>query len=259
MRKFAYVFAAAAVVGAFMATPASAQVGKGLSGAHWNLLIIGVPKDKSVPSMDNGGRHTVFVPLNSGDDVGRKVKIFYERNLDDPDKFNVSDGNATDDNEATIQVPFEFCADEAAGCTELLSFDVYAVGLGKPGGATIITAECTYSDDVVDGGGTPNLECEDTLLLGTIEIKRTNGGKNKPKRVDITDLFRVTGCLDQAGDPDVCDAGDLQFRNLWIFNIPELDEYFWDYDNNGLKLLQVRFYETTSGCIGTVGVGTDCS
>src|SRR5262249_49892778 len=34
-----------------LAVPAFAQVGKGLSGAHWNLNIIGVPKDKTVPSM----------------------------------------------------------------------------------------------------------------------------------------------------------------------------------------------------------------
>jgi hypothetical protein len=253
MKSINAMLAAAAFVSALMATPASAQVGKGLSGPHWNLNIIGVPKDKSA-SMDQSGRHTVFVPLDSGEDVGRKVKIYYERNLDDPNKFNVSDGNATDDDEATIQVPFEFCVDEASGCTELLSFDVYAVGLGKPGGAAIVTVDCTYSDDVVNDGGTAGLECEDTVLLGSIEIKRTNNGKNKPSRVDITNLFRVTGCLDQVED-GVCDAGDLKFKNLWIFNIQALQEYFWDYDNNGLKLLHIRFYATTSGCIGTVGGG----
>jgi len=244
------MLAAVAVVGAFMATPASAQVGKGLSGPHWNLNIIGVPKDKTAP-MDQGGRHTVFVPLDSGEDVGRRVKIFYERNVENPDKFNVSDGNATDDNEATIQVPFEFCADEASGCTHLLSFNVYAVGLGKPGGESVISAECAYDGALVAG------ECKDTVMLGNFTIRRTNG-KNKPKRENITDLFRVTGCLDRDGS-GLCDEDDLQFRDAWIFNIQELLEYYWDYDNNGLKLLHIRFYATTSGCIGTVGGGTDCS
>jgi len=56
MKSIGAMLAAAAVVGAFMATPVNAQVGKGLSGAHWNLNIIGVPKDKTVPSMDQGGR-----------------------------------------------------------------------------------------------------------------------------------------------------------------------------------------------------------
>lgn len=237
---------------------AEAQVGKGLSGAHWNLNIIGVPKDKTVPTMDNGGRHTIFVPLESGEDVSRKVKIYYERNIEDPEKFNVSDGNATNDNQATIQVPYETCAEPNTGCTELLSFDVYAVGLGKPNGDAVITVDCTYGDNVVDTGGTTDLECEDTVLLGTIQIKRTHGNKNKPVRENITNLFRVSGCLDKDAS-GVCDEGDIQFNDTWIFNVQELVEYFWDYDNNGLKLMQIRFYETTSGCIGTVGGGTDCA
>jgi hypothetical protein len=231
-----------------MVIPANAQVGKGLSGKHWNLNIIGVPRDKTVPDMTGSQRHTIFVPLESGEDVGRKVKIFYERNVENPSKFEVKDGNATDDNEATILVPYEFCEDLDTGCEELLSFDVFAVGLGQPNGSAIITAECTYSKDVVDGAGTEDLECEDTLLLGSIEIKRTKG---KPKRENITDLFRATGCLDNNDSGD-CDSGDLEFRNIWIFNIVELLEYFWDYDNNGLRLMQVRFYETTSGDIGIV-------
>ena len=247
--------AVALLASTFAAPPADAQVGKGLSGAHWNLIVVGVPKDKPIPSMDNGGRHTIFVPLDSGEDVTRKVKIYYERNLANPDKFNVSDGNATDDNQATIQVPYEFCSDEAAGCTELTSFDVYAVGLGKPNGDAIITVDCTYSKDVVDSAGT---ECEDTVHMGSIQIKRSHGNKNKPVRENITDLFRVTGCLDTDAS-GACDDGDVQFDDLWIFNVRELLEYYWDYDNNGLKVMQIRFYETTSGCIGTVGGGTDCS
>jgi len=123
-----------------------------------------------------------------------------------------------------------------------------SVGLGKPNRGAIVTAECTYSLDVVDGSGTTGLQCEDTLLMGSFDIDRT--GK-KPFRENITDVFRATGCLDVNTD-GTCNAGDLAFSNLWIFNIPQLTEYFWDYDNNGLKLMQVRFYETTSGSIGTV-------
>jgi hypothetical protein len=223
--------------------PAYAQVGKGLSGAHWNLNIIGVSKDKSIPKMTDSNRHVIFVPLQSGSDVSRQVKIYYVRG----DDFRVLDGNATDDNEATIQVPYELCADLDTGCEELLSFDVYAVGLGKPNSTAIVQAECTYSIDTVP----PDTTCTDTLLTGSFEVARTNAGSNKPKQVNITDVFRATGCLDVNGT-DTCDSGDLQFSNIWVFNIPQLVEYFWDYDNNGLKLMQVRFYETTSGSIGTV-------
>ena len=85
--------------------------------------------------------------------------------------------------------------------------------------------------------------------MGSFVAKRP--GK-KPITQDITNIFRATGCLDYAGEIGFCDTGDLEFRNIWIFNIEELDSYMWDYDNNGLKLLQVRFYETVSGYIGYV-------
>jgi hypothetical protein len=250
MKRLLFILAVV-FVSAAMGASAFAQVGKGLSGAHWNLNIIGVPNDKPVPSMTDSSRHTIFVPLTNGA-VARQVKIYYVPNTADPTKFAVLDGNATDDNEATIAVPYEYCPDLEQGCEDLLSFNVYAVGLGKPNGYSVVTAECTYSEDVVDAGGTAGLTCEDTLLLGGFTINRTNNNSNKPKREDITDVFRATGCLDISGEEGVCDTGDLEFRNLWIFNVPQLLEYFWDYDNYGLKLMQVRFYETTSGSIGYV-------
>src|SRR5688572_18416443 len=86
-----------------LATVAFAQVGQGLSGPHYNLNIIGVPQDKTVPDMTDSNRHTIFVPLQSGGDIGRNVKINYVAG----DQFLVLDGNATDDNEATIMVPSE--------------------------------------------------------------------------------------------------------------------------------------------------------
>jgi hypothetical protein len=237
------VFTLTVVLALTLASPLVAQVGKGLSGAHWNLNIIGVPKDKTVPTMTDSNRHVIFVPLQSGTDllVPRQVKISYVRG----DDFRVLDGNATDDNEALIQVPYQFCGDLTTGCEELLSFNVFAVGLGKPNGGAIVTAECTYSLDAVGGSGTT---CEDTLLMGSFPVDRDKGN---PKPVNITNVFRATGCLDVNTD-GTCNTGDLQFSNLWIFNIPQLVSYFWDYDNNGLKLMQVRFYETTSGSIGTV-------
>src|SRR5262245_47515475 len=228
------IHTAVALITALFASPAFAQVGKGLSGAHWNLNIIGVPKDKTVPDMTGSNRHTIFVPLQSGSDlaVPRTVKIYYQRGED----FRVIDGNATDDGSATIEVPYQLCDDLAGGCEDLLSFDVYAVGLGKPKGGAIVDAECTYSLDAVGGSGP---DCETTLLMNHFEVGRDKG---KPSRVNITDVFRASGCLD-VNDSSVCDSGDLEFSNLWIFNIPQLVEYFWDYDNNGLKLMQVRFYE----------------
>jgi len=216
-------------LGAACAAPAFAQVGKGLSGPHYNLNIIGVPKDKKV-DMANGDRHTIFVPLQSGADIGRQVKIFYQGGND----FQVIDGNCTD-GECTIEVPSQALSD--------LCYDVYGTALGKPTGGAIVGAECAFSDNLV-GGGT----CTDALLMGSFQVDRQKG---KPDRRNISDIFRASGCLD-VNQSGTCDAGDLQFNNVWIFNVPQLLSYFWNYDNNGLRLFQMRFYYTTCGSFTTV-------
>ena len=217
-----------------------------MSGGHYNLNIIGVARDKPLPPMDGSNRHTIFVPLHSGGDVSRQVKIKFVVG----ENFQVLDGNATDDSEAIIQVPYEYCDDLSTGCYDLLSYYVFARGLGKPSPdvGAIVTAECEYAKQAVDDLGTSDLTCQDTLLMGSFDVKRPKG---QPKTYDITDIFRATGCLDINGS-GTCDTGDLEFQNIWIFNIPDLQSYMWDYDNNGLKLMQVRFYPTTSGYIGLV-------
>jgi hypothetical protein len=224
-----------------MVIPAFAGVGSiPDNGIHYNLNIIGVPKGKTA-DMTDSQRHTIFVPLNTTGSVDMKgVKISYIRS--ETGKFEVLDGNATDADGALIAVPYEFCDDLTAGCTDLLSYNVYAVALGKPNGAAIVEAHCGYDAPVIGDDGT----CESTLLQGGFDLTRSKG---QPKPVDITKVFRATGCLDLGGEAGVCDAGDLAFNNIWIFNIPNLLYYFWDYQNSGLKLMQVRFYPTVSGSI----------
>lgn len=212
---------------ALIAVPVYAQVGQGLSGPHYNLTIIGVDNPKKTP-MDDSNRHTLFVPLTG------TAKIYYVAG----DTFQVLDGNCTDQDGCTIEVPSEIGGD--------LCYDVYAVGLGKPGGVAIVTAECIFDVNLV-GGGT----CTDALLQGSFEVDRTNGGSNKPKRQNISDVFRATGCLD-LNNNGVCDSGDISFTNAWIFNLENLFSYWWDYDNTGLRNMQVRFYQTTCGSITTV-------
>src|SRR4029453_13670495 len=109
----------------FVAASAYAQVGKGLSGPHYNLTIIGVSNPKTT-DMDDPNRHTLFVPLTGS------TKIYYVAG----DEFQVLDGNCTDTDGCTIEVPSEIGGD--------LCYDVYAVGLGKPGGSAIVTAECVF-------------------------------------------------------------------------------------------------------------------
>ena len=215
----------------------------GFNGKHYTLNFIGVPHDKTNPMKyeDGSNRNTIFVPLDANGDVPRKVKIFYITT--DANQFAVLDANATDDEKAVIEVPHEYCTDYETGCEELLSFAVFAVGLGKPNGMTYVDANCQWPDETYG-------DCTESLLINSFEIHRTNHGKNKPKVTDITNVFRATGCidLDSVDDPGC----DIEFDNLWIFNIEQLADYYWDYDNKGLKLMHTRFYPMTSGTIGYV-------
>jgi hypothetical protein len=241
MKKILITLLAVAFVSA-LALPALAAFNGQIpeNGPHWQVNFIGVPKGKKV-DMDDSKRRTVFVPLDAKGEQG-PVRINYTWVPGDL-TFQVKDGNATDANGATIQVPAVAINPDVSG-SGYLSYNVYAVALGKPmkGEPAVITAHCTYTEDVITDDGVNT--CDASLLMGSFEIKRTAG---KPKVVDISNIFRASGCFDVGGEEGICDTGDYQFSNMWIFNIPFLESYYWDYDANGLKLMQVRFYQTTSG------------
>ena len=206
------------------ASPVLAGIGSDIpdNGKHYNLNIIGVSKNKKV-DMTGSDRHTIFVPLGGNGDV-KSCKINVVRNITNPDQFQVIDGNATD-GQATIAVPFEYYG--------VLSFNVYATALGKPEGKADVNATVTFEEGTYGD-----------LLMGSFELKR---GKGKPKPVDISDIFRASGWIDNDASGDFDPTLDTTFDDVWVFNVPTLVSYLWDYDNQGLKLMQVRFYPTTSG------------
>jgi len=224
MKKLMAIVLAAVMLLTAGASPVFAGIGSEIpdKGVHYNLNIIGVSHDKKV-DMTNSNRHTIFVPLGKNGDV-KSCKIYVVRNVANPDQFQVLDGNATDGS-ATIAVPFEDYG--------TLSFNVYATALGKPGGKADVTATVTFEEGTYG-----------SLLMGDFTLKR---GKGKPKPVDISDIFRASGWIDVDPVTGVQGPEDITFTEVWVFNIPTLLEYLWDYDNQGLKLMQVRFYPTTSG------------
>ena len=48
----------------------------------------------------------------------------------------------------------------------------------------------------------------------------------------------VDGCLDGVPTTVYC----REYSDEWVFNIADFVDYLWDVNNNGLKLLQIRFY-----------------
>ncbi len=222
-------------------------------GSHdYQLNIIGVPKDKSA-DMDNNNGRRIFVRLNGGETVtnpGGKWKP--GKSWDDLDKINkilllpgdyqVADANATDDDGALFYLPDPCEGDDVAdGCDP--TYSVYARALGTPGGSATIT---TCADEEGDG-----FDTSDDVWCGLngVTIERKPG---KPKADDVTDNLlkmvitvdpdldpELSYCLGTEDTPDVDDPA-VQY-DVWLFDAC-FENYFWNYDNNGLKLLQVRFY-----------------
>src|SRR5919204_5686308 len=133
--------------------------------------------------------------------------------------FQVLDANGTDGT-AAFQLPNP--DPTGSGTT---SYSVYARALGKPGGSAKATS-C-----VTDALGDTYCSTENVVLV-------RSSGKSKFTNVSKELL---TLCLDTNGD-GVCDTRTSLFSD-------STSSYFWSYDNNGLKLAQLRFYElpTTVG------------
>jgi hypothetical protein len=171
-----------------------------LSGAHYNLNIIGVPKSKSADMTNNDGRR-IFVALNG------KTTI----NLAEG-PFQVLDANGTD-GVAQFQLPNPDA--DGDGTT---SYSVYARALGKPGGKSTTTTCFT------DATG------ETYCSVYSMVLVREKG------RTSFTNVSQEL--LYVYVDTD----GDGKLERYSLFS-DSLADYFWSYDNQGLRLAQLRFYE----------------
>ena len=189
------------------------QTGTGApSGAHYNLNIIGVPKDKTADMTGDNGRR-IFVKLEG------KTKIMLSEG-----PFAVLDANGTDGNGAAFQLPNPDV--DGDGTTE---YSVYVRALGKPGGSAKV--QSCYTDTT-----TTETWCAVDIEGGVsqLDITRTKG---RSTFTNVSkDLLYVDVCL----ETDL--AGNCTDSVVMPLFSDDLAEYFWDYDNKGLKLAQLRFY-----------------
>jgi hypothetical protein len=196
----------------------TASTGNGApSGAHYTLNIIGVPKDKS-PNFSGGDGHRIFVDLGkTGEAANTRI------NLSEGD-FAVTDANGTDGT-AGFQLPNP--DPDLDGTT---SYSVYVRALGKPGGSA--SMQSCYQD-------LTGTWCAAQLLGGVepITIGRTKGGVAKFANVS-KDLLFVDFCTLW----DITGATCLTVSQIPLFSNTDLS-YYWSYDNQGLKVAQLRFYE----------------
>lgn len=197
-----------------------AETGNGApSGAHYNLNIIGVKKDKS-PNMTGGDGHRIFV------DLGAKGTAATTKIILSPGDFQVLDANGTDGT-ASFQLPNP--DPDGDGTTV---YSVYVRALGKPGGKA--TMQSCYTD-----AQTGDTWCAVDIAGGVQPVTVERTSKGVAKFVNVSkDLLYVDVCLAVDAITGACTSSTVQP----LFS-DSLDQYYWQYDNEGLKVAQLRFYE----------------
>lgn len=187
------------------------------SGAHYNLNILGSKDVKSL-NMTGGDGHRIFVALGSKTGEPTRTKIMLSK-APAGESFEVLDANGTD-GEASFQLPADVSTQ---------TYRVYARALGGPNGGHAIMTTCATGLTI------DNYE----EVCSTVSTPVLQSG-SKPKFTNVsTELFTITlgeNIYDTDGNV-IINAGET----VNIFD-DRLEDYFWAYDNNGLKLLQLRFY-----------------
>src|SRR5206468_175705 len=212
--KHAVIIALGLAVGT---AAALAQTGNGApNGPHYNLNIIG-KEDCPTDPMTTGNGHVIFVLLNGGDVATNlngklasnisKVNKIYLQEAPDTNTFAVLDGNACDGNGALFELP-----------NPSVGYTIWARALAKPGGSATITTCAT---------DTNTLE----IVCSTLNVLLTRD-KGPSKFTNVTKALTTITFIDPAtGSPVTVSLFD-----------PALQDYFWNYQNNGLRLAQLRFY-----------------
>jgi hypothetical protein len=240
-----------------LAAPLFAQNGNGQtgnlapSGPHYDLNLIGVDQAKK-PPLNNGNRHTIFVPLVSSNVDGVDTDplpghdIWLQPAQPGQNLFNVCDGNAFDTaydcygnpiippgfsaqnpaQGASFQLPCNNLITAATGTTLVpcsgnnvsANYSVWVRVTGTPsgpgGGGTITT--CAYDFTIPNS---PQPVCS-TNNSGLLVKTKSN------KFVNVTNA--LTSLVANS-------------KTTALFEEP-YQFFFWDYDNNGNKVLQLRFY-----------------
>jgi hypothetical protein len=215
------------------------------SGAHYDLNIIGVTNAKA-PPLTGSDRHTIFVPLVSDQvadtDVAPGADIFLTQG-----DFAVCDGNAFDaaydcsgakiaSQGAVFQLPCNLNIATALGTTLLpcpttgavASYTVWgrAVGTPNPNGSSSIT---TCATDIATSTVVCSVDSNVAVFI------RKSG---KPVFSVVTN--QLTSIVTPAG---ACTTTKITAGTCTVSLFAAgFQRFFWDYDNNKNKLLQLRFY-----------------
>ncbi|MBN2076199.1 MAG: hypothetical protein JW762_11675 [Dehalococcoidales bacterium] len=280
MKKVIYILLAMALLIALVPATAVLATPAGLPDGATRLYkfnIIGVDNVKNVDMTNDNGKR-MFVPLND------KCKIYLQQAMQedgvtpmlytDPGAFDIIDANGTD-GEAIFQLPAPgYDAYIVTGTEEVWSdYSIYIRSLGKPYGFTTITT-CAELVDADEENGydiynmLPNSDKKeiknymreaaadgDTVYASIEQVGQaiTERPKGKSDWTDVTAaltsiVFQIDLIMyeyDSEGNIIGETVIDTYLVRVPIFD-PLLEGEYWEYDNYGLKLLQVWIYDVPS-------------
>jgi hypothetical protein len=218
----------------------------------YKFNIIGVDNQKNNDVMENNGKR-IFVDLygpsaiylvKSGEEGSPAEDL-------DPNEFAILDANGTDDDGALFAMPDPgldpYNITTGAGKTDTMSaYSIFIRSLGKPGGAANITT-CADLLDSTFGGLLSN------SFVKTLNRAGAYGGLASVEQVpqSITarpkgksNFYNVTAeLLTIVFKVEVTDGTTtwIEYVRVPIFD-DMLENEYWEYNNNGLKNLQVWIY-----------------
>jgi len=251
MKKIFGILLVVVLVATILPSAVSADNGAPDAKLLYHLNIIGVKYDKSMDNdVEKANGNVIFVDLEGPSKIS----------LVEGDDFAVLDKNGTDRDGATFQMPDPgldpYIVGDKGSADTWADYSVWVRPLGKPGGFTTITTcadliesqfESYFSGkdlktihNAVDTDFGARMSVEQVSSPITL---RTNGKGGKVKFTDVTAelltiVFLVTIEYDDGGET----ITEQVYVRVPVFD-PMLENEYWKYDNNKLKLLQVRFYD----------------
>jgi hypothetical protein len=243
--------------------PCDCSTGNGApSGSHYTLNIIGVKYDKNDNmgnGSDNPNGNVIFVDLEG------KNKINLVKNTDvglDANDFAVLEKNATTTGPtgsggAIIALPDPgldpYIVGDKTGKDTMSDYSVFVRPLGKPSkGDELRFANITTCAEVIDstiGGLLPNGTVKNMAadLGGVCSVEQvgqdvTLRSTGKSSFTNVTaELLTIVLKIEYESGGTIYTV----YVRVPIFD-PSIQDEYWEYDNYGLKHLQVRFYECST-------------
>jgi hypothetical protein len=241
----------------------------------YKFNIIGVKNVKDADMTEDNGKR-MFVALGKKDDsVATKIELQQAMNpdgtpmtVDDPGAFDIIDANGTDGT-AIFQLPAPgldpYNLEDKGDADTMSDYSIYIRSLGKPGGWATITTCADLLDSNFAGllsGQFVSVLNREGLFGGYASIEQvgqeiTERPKGKSKFYNVTAelttiVFKVE--VEVLADEDVNGDGVIDENDTEIIieyiRVPIFDDIieneYWEYDNHGLKLLQVWIYDNST-------------